>query len=158
MNKLWQDRCMAVAKLVATWSHDPSTKVGAVLSRNNKRTLSTGHNHFPAGHSNDPALWADREYKYKHVIHAEIAALKQALSYNKRLVEGSTMVVNFPVCPDCMLALALHGVSTVVQPRLEDTEGYAERGQKWINQWRKWMAEAAQVAADHCVVVVEHGQ
>lgn len=158
MNKLWRDKHTSVAKLASTWSHDPSTKVGAVLARN-KRTLATGFNRFPEGHSNAPELWVDREYKYKHVIHAEIIALQNAQRYcDEKLVRGSTMVTNFPACPDCIRAMAAAGVLRVIQPRLEDTEGFPLRATAWVDHWRGLVQEAAQTAAGLGVEVVEHGQ
>ena len=47
MNK-WDNRFVAIAELVADWSKDPGTKVGAVLVQD-RRIISTGYNGFPKG-------------------------------------------------------------------------------------------------------------
>ena len=158
MNKTWQDRCMAVAKLCASWSKDPSTKVGACLSRNNKRTLSTGFNRFPTWIEDTQENWNDRTFKYQRVIHAEMVALQSALEFYPRSVPGSTMVSSFPVCPSCMRELVSCGITRVVQPRLEDTAGFDKKHPEWVDQWKVLEADAIKIAESNGVEVVIHGQ
>ena len=43
----WDSRFMDLARLVASWSKDPSTQVGAVIVDQDKRIVSTGVNGFP---------------------------------------------------------------------------------------------------------------
>lgn len=43
----WDSRFMDLARLVAGWSKDPSTQVGAVIVDPDKRIVSTGFNGFP---------------------------------------------------------------------------------------------------------------
>lgn len=43
MNK-WHSRFMEMANLVASWSKDPSTKVGAVIVDDKRRIVSVGYN------------------------------------------------------------------------------------------------------------------
>jgi len=158
MNDTWAKHCRGVADYVAISSHDPSTKVGAVLTRPNKRILATGFNQFPPGHSNDPALWADREYKYNHVIHAEEIALAQAKRYFKaNLIAGCTMVTNFPVCPECMEKLGLEGIVEVIQPALEATKGFDKRSPEWIAFWKDNIEQAAIMAQCWRIKVVTYG-
>ena len=38
---------MDMAKLVSSWSKDPSTKVGAVITDDENRIISVGYNGFP---------------------------------------------------------------------------------------------------------------
>ena len=45
--KSWDTRFIDLAKLVSTWSKDPSTKVGAVITDDNNRVISLGYNGFP---------------------------------------------------------------------------------------------------------------
>ena len=40
----WHNRFMDIAKQVATWSKDPSTKVGAIIVDENNKIISTGYN------------------------------------------------------------------------------------------------------------------
>ena len=48
MNK-WDMRFLELAALVATWSKDPSTQVGAVIVDSAKRIVSVGFNGAPRG-------------------------------------------------------------------------------------------------------------
>lgn len=72
----WDKRFLSVADIVATWSKDPSTKVGAVIVKN-RRIIATGYNGFPLGIADDDRL-QNREEKYPLIIHAEMNALIQA--------------------------------------------------------------------------------
>ena len=72
----WYKRFLTVADLVATWSKDPSTKVGAVIVKN-RHIIATGYNGFPAGIADDERL-TDRDKKYPLIIHAEMNAVLQA--------------------------------------------------------------------------------
>ena len=47
LNK-WDSRFLEIANLVATWSKDPSTQIGAIAVKD-KRLISTGYNGFPRG-------------------------------------------------------------------------------------------------------------
>lgn len=142
----WDNRYLSLARLVATWSKDPSTKVGAVLVRADNSIASTGYNGFPPGRDDSPLLYADRAYKYKHVIHAEINALSFCGSEAQ---EGSTVYTSFPVCPACMEALGKAKVSRVVQPSLPT----AGKDLAWIEEWTKNMEQAARVAERYVIEV-----
>ena len=48
-NLSWDLRFLDLAKLVSTWSQDPSTKVGAVIADSDNRIVSIGYNGFPKG-------------------------------------------------------------------------------------------------------------
>jgi len=68
----WDSRFMDLARLVASWSKDPSTQVGAVIVDQDKRIVSTGFNGFPRCVNDSPV---DREVKLLRTIHAEENAL-----------------------------------------------------------------------------------
>lgn len=107
MSTKWDDRFMEMATLVATWSKDPSTQVGAVLTRDN-RVISLGYNGFPPGVDDDPSLYAQREEKYPRTVHAELAALTNVNAF------GSTLYVTHCPCATCMGAILAAGVSRLV--------------------------------------------
>ena len=46
---VWNQRYLQMAHGVASWSKDPSTKVGAVIIGAKGQVLSTGYNGFPRG-------------------------------------------------------------------------------------------------------------
>lgn len=135
----WDNRYLSLARLVATWSKDPSTKVGAVLVRANNSVASTGYNGFPPGCDDSPLLYADRAFKYSLVVHAEINALSFC---GNGTPKGSTVYTSFPVCPSCMEALGKAGVVRVVQPPLPT----AGKDLAWIKQWLEWIREAEEMA------------
>ena len=75
----WDEYFMAIAKLSAMRSKDPSTQVGACIVDKNNRVLSLGYNGAPNGYSDDIFPW-DREgneleTKYPYVVHAERNAI-----------------------------------------------------------------------------------
>lgn len=135
----WDLRYIALARHVAGWSKDPSTKVGAVLVRPNNSVASTGFNGFPPGHDDDPALYADREYKYAHVVHAE----ENAINFLGSRSDGFTLYTSFPCCPDCVQCAGETGVSRIVHPPLP-TDG---KPAAWIEEWTQRLARSREVAA-----------
>ena len=62
MASKWAQRFFQMAELVGSWSKDPSTQVGAVITQGN-RVVSLGFNGYPHGVS-DRADTDDREMKY----------------------------------------------------------------------------------------------
>lgn len=58
----WAKRFYQMAELVASWSKDPSTQVGAVITKQN-RIVSVGFNGYPHGVS-DSVDTDERELKY----------------------------------------------------------------------------------------------
>ena len=92
MNK-WDERFMKLAEHVASWSKDPSTKVGAVIVDEQHRIVSLGSNGFPKGIADDTRL-DDRAKKYEIVVHAEINAI---LFANKPV--GNCTLYVYPLPP-----------------------------------------------------------
>ena len=72
--KKWDLRFLEMARNAASWSKDPSTKVGAIIVDDDKRVISVGYNGFPKGVRDDERL-DDRQEKYKIIVHAERNAL-----------------------------------------------------------------------------------
>ena len=58
----WDYRFLDMARLVAQWSKDPSTKCGAIITQN-RRVVSQGFNGFAAETPDTPELYMDKEYK-----------------------------------------------------------------------------------------------
>ena len=109
-NTKWDLRFLDVAKLVATWSKDPSTKCGAVIVRPNKSIVSTGFNGFPQSMSDAPELYAEREVKYSRVVHCEI----NALLFTREPVNGYTLYTTGPCCDRCAVQMIQAGISRFV--------------------------------------------
>ncbi len=94
----WDDRFLNLAKFVAEWSKDPSTKVGAVIVRPDRTVASVGYNGFPRGVLDHVDRYSDRDTKYAMVVHAENNALINA----RQSLEGCTLYVTpLPPCTQC---------------------------------------------------------
>lgn len=125
MSNKWNLRYLNLAKHVSTWSKDPSTKVGAVIvDPVTKSIVGLGYNGFPRGVNDDEERYAERELKYKYVVHAELNAI---LNSNKS-VRGCEIYVYPtlgipPACPECAKAIVQAGIVAVhgfVPKKLEE--------------------------------------
>lgn len=106
----WAERFIQMAELVASWSKDPSTQVGAVITEHN-RIVSLGFNGYPHGIS-DSAATDSRELKLLKTLHAE----ENAILYAKRDLSGCEIwVTHFP-CPNCAAKIIQTGISAVHCP------------------------------------------
>lgn len=74
----WDLRLIRLARHVSTWSKDPSTHCGAVITRPDLTVVSTGFNGFPIGTPDDLLDYKDRELKLSQVVHAEMNAIVNA--------------------------------------------------------------------------------
>lgn len=113
----WDNRFLRLAKEVASWSKDPSTKCGAVITDRNL-LVSIGFNGFPKGVKDREEDYQNRELKYEKVLHGELNALLHA----NRSVKGCTIYVYpFMPCSRCMATIIQSGISRVVTlPTSED--------------------------------------
>lgn len=132
MTGKWDQRFLALAAHVATWSKDPSSQVGAVIVRPDKSIASLGFNGFPRGLSDDEALYNDRESKYARVVHAEMNAVLSA----HEPVRGYTLYCSHPVCDRCAVHLIQTGIARIVWP-LEIAEEFRGR---WAESTRRSIA------------------
>lgn len=106
----WDVRFLELAKLVSTWSKDPSTKVGAVITDKNNRIISIGYNGFAKNISDNNRLH-DRETKYKIIIHGEINAI---LFAEKSLENCTLYTFPFMPCSRCAAIIIQTGIKRVV--------------------------------------------
>lgn len=109
----WNIRFMDIARLIATWSKDKSTKVGCIIVGPKKEIRSTGYNGFPRGVDDTIAERHERPLKYDFTEHAERNAL-----YNANLigasVENCVMFITFPPCVDCARGIIQSGIREVI--------------------------------------------
>lgn len=146
----WHFRFLDTAKLVASWSKDPSTKCGAVIVRPDNTIASVGFNGFPRGIADRSELYNNREEKYQRVIHAEVNAVLSA----KEPIKGYTLYswppCFGPTCDRCSTVVIQAGVSRIVwvrnetdfgsrwrEPAMRGIEMYKEAGVELISvsQW-----------------------
>lgn len=114
----WDIRFMRMAHEVASWSKDPSTKVGCVLVKDRK-IISMGYNGFPRLVEDDLNRLIDREVKYEMTVHAEQNAVITAALHGISTA-GSTAYVTFSPCSRCAAVLINAGISTVVVSAADD--------------------------------------
>lgn len=112
----WHYRFMEMAWLVATWSKDPSTQVGAVAVSPCRRKIATGYNGFPSGMDDSPERYADRTIKYPRVLHAEANAILNA----PFPLDGCILFVTHRPCLGCASMIIQAGFSRVVVPHNMD--------------------------------------
>jgi len=109
----WDHRMLGLARHVADWSKDPSTKVGAVISRPDRTIVSIGFNGFPRRVEDKPHRLLDRDMKLALTVHAELNAILTA----RQIVEGFT-IYTWPLmpCSHCAGAIIQSGLKRVVSP------------------------------------------
>lgn len=107
----WDKNFLDLAKLIGSWSKDPSTKVGAVIVDQNNRIISTGYNGFPKNVEDTQERLVDREQKYDIIVHAEA----NALIFAKTSLEGCTLYTwPFQPCSRCAGLIIQSGITRVV--------------------------------------------
>lgn len=122
----WDEFFMGMSFYVSKKSKDPSTKVGAVISKG-KKLKSIGFNGPPANVNDDPSM--PRDVKYRRTIHAEVNAI---LSYGRKL-KGCTIYVTHHPCAQCAAKIIQVKISKVVCP---------EPSEDFISRWKDDMIEA----------------
>ncbi len=115
MQNKWDQRFLRLSEHVASWSKDPSTKVGAILVGENNLIVGLGYNGFPRGVVDSDDRLNDRPTKYKFVVHAEVNAILMA----GPRARGATLYVSptfaIPnICNECAKFAIQSGVSEVV--------------------------------------------
>ncbi len=122
----WNKRYLDMAYLVASWSKDPSSKIGAVAVSPKGQVLSTGYNGFPRNIEDSYDRLHDRELKYKYIVHAEMNAIYNA-TYNGVSLDGSTLYVSgLPCCNQCALGIIQVGIKRVVMEGDVTNDRWAE--------------------------------
>lgn len=132
----WDTRFMALAEHVATWSKDPTTKVGAVIVRPDRTVASLGYNGPPRGVS-DAYSYENRQRKLARTIHAELNAI---LSSHVP-VAGYTLYVTLPPCDRCAAHIVQAGIKRVVCS-VSTSLDYPDRWALEIAEGRKIFMEA----------------
>ncbi len=95
-------------KEVGSMSKDPKTKVGAIITVDNK-VKGQGYNGFPPGVLETPERW-ERPTKYDYTVHAEMNAIFNC----DHIPRGGTIYVPFWPCGDCAKNVAAAGIKRIV--------------------------------------------
>lgn len=131
MNK-HADRYLKLAKEVAQWSKDPSSKIGCVVVGHKGQILSQGYNGFPRGIEDRMERLIDRETKYHLVVHAEKNAIYNACLNGVSLDRASMYVYGLPICSECAKGIIQVGITDVYL-----YYSHINRRQDWLESWNK---------------------
>jgi len=104
----WDLRYLALAKLVASWSKDPSTKCGAVIVNPHNEIVSIGFNGLPKGVIDSNERLTTRNVKLKMIVHAE----RNALIFAKQDLHKCT-IYTYPMmaCSECAAMIIQAGIT-----------------------------------------------
>lgn len=122
---------MAAAYEVASFSKDPSTKVGAVITINDS-IISTGFNGFPRKVADLEDRYLNKEIKYSLVCHAEANAIWSAGRLG-RSCQGATLHTPGIPCAECMKGIIQSGISDIVVHKQWPDLHHSE---KWIESMK----------------------
>ena len=113
----WDEYFMAIAKLSAMRSKDPSTQVGACIVSDDNRILSIGYNGAPNGFDDEKFPWGregeNLDTKYPYVCHAEMNAILNYRGSKKDLEHAKIYVDLFP-CNECAKIIIQSGIKQVI--------------------------------------------
>lgn len=139
----WDIRYLELARLVASWSKDPSTQTGAVIVRPDNSVASIGYNGFPRGIHDHEERYADRETKYSLIVHCEMNAVLSAHT----TVQGNTLYT-WPLlsCDRCAVHMIQAGITRVVASTCPPDKA---------DRWEPILAESRARFAEAGVEVVE---
>jgi dCMP deaminase len=129
----WDKKFLGLATTIATWSKDPSTKVGCVIASGDHNVRAVGYNGFPRGVADDARL-CDRPAKLRLIVHAEANAVAAAARAGMPLLD-CTVYVTAPPCSQCAALLCQAGITRIV----------------WSGELREGWAESVAAAARLCV-------
>ena len=113
----WDEYFMAISKLSAMRSKDPSTQVGACIVGSDNRILSIGYNGAPNGFEDVDFPWGREgkalDTKYLYVCHAEMNAILNYLGSINEL-EGGKIYVDLVPCNECAKLIIQSGIKEVI--------------------------------------------
>jgi dCMP deaminase len=113
----WENRFLEIAKLVASWSKDPSTQTGAVITDKDHRIISIGYNGFAKGVKDWSDRYDDRDTKYKMIVHCE----RNAIIFAQRSLKDCILYTwPFASCAPCAAMVIQTGIKKCVAPKLPD--------------------------------------
>jgi dCMP deaminase len=115
----WDYRFLELAKLVSTWSKDPSTQTGAVIVGPQRQVVSVGFNGFPQAMPDSAEHYENREEKYSRIVHCEI----NALLFAGRVPPGSVLYTYpFMSCDRCVVQMLQAGILDFVAPKATEEQ------------------------------------
>lgn len=137
----WRERYMGLARHIAQWSKDPTTKVGAVIVGEDRRDIAMGYNGFPRGVRDLEERYADRPTKYLFTQHAERNALDNA-AFDCR---GGTLITTMFPCVECAKSMVTKGIVCLISEPVPEPVAFPS--------WRDTIPVALQIFEEAGVVL-----
>lgn len=134
----WAARMLRMAKEVASWSKDTSTKVGAVITTQDGSPVSWGFNGMPMGIDDTVAERNERPTKYKWYCHAE----RNAMDLAPQPLDGCVMFVTFSPCSNCAQSIIQRKIKTLVVDSDYTADKMPERWQEDMKVATEMLTEA----------------
>jgi len=107
----WNKRFLDMAALVATWSKDPATQVGAVIVDAQSRIISTGFNGLAQNVHDLPSRYENKHVKHQIILHAE----SNAILFARQSLTGCTIyTAPLATCAHCASQIIQTGIARVV--------------------------------------------
>ncbi len=110
----WDEYFMSIAKVVATKSKDPSSKMGCVIVDAKKRVVSMGYNGMLQGADESKMTLSERPMKYYFAIHSEM----NALIFARQDLTGCTIYNRVATCENCLKYCLQAGIKRFVYNEL----------------------------------------
>jgi dCMP deaminase len=145
----WDTRFLGLAAYISSWSKDPSSQVGAVITDGN-RIISLGYNGFAAGVEDKQERLEDRNCKLNLTIHAE----ENAMIFAKRGLTNCTVYVTHPPCPRCASKLIQEEVRRIVY--ITPSEDFLSRWADDIQLSTEMYREAGVEVTDYAMHEINH--
>lgn len=126
MDNKWDLRFLRLAKEIAEWSKDPTTKVGCVVVDKNNHPKTWAYNGFPRTIADSHERLTNRVLKNSIVQHCEANAVSNCAHIGTSMRNCSIYVTHVP-CASCAGQLIQAGISKVVIYTSSNDPGFLER-------------------------------
>jgi len=143
----WTINYLGLAKHIAEWSKDPSTKCGAIAIGKHMQILSVGFNGFPRKIEDTAERLNDRPTKYSLMVHAEMNCIYNATLNGISLDDATMFVYGLPACSECAKGIIQVGIRKVVV-----SKQCIEARPHWNDSWNKSKAMFAEAGVSVFVV------
>lgn len=124
-----------LANTVSSKSKDPSTKVGCIIATKENTVKSLGFNGFPHGVLDSEERYANRELKYKLIVHSEMNAICQAAKVGTSL-NHCVLYVPWIPCSSCAKAIIQCGIDKVVIDGDSKEYNNVELTKRWEEEFK----------------------
>lgn len=143
-NQKWASRILKMAKDIASWSKDDSTKVGAVITTSDGSPVSWGFNGMVKGVNDNAPERLVRPNKYKWMAHAERNAMDLA---SRTDLSECVMFVTFAPCSSCAQSIIQRNIKTVVIDSANTVD-------KMPDRWKDDMLTANEMLLEAGVTII----